>query len=97
MNGNKSFAGERLSRLIGVIQRNYPGFMREGARAAIFFTAFFCGSLSSLFFDISPAWAWLPWLIAAFVTHILCEQLYRRYVFAWYESQLRFFEEEDEM
>lgn len=94
MNENKWPAGERLSRLILMIQRNYPSFIKEGTRAAIFLTAFLCGSLSSLFFDISPSWAWLLWLISAFVTHTLCEQLYRKYVFSWYESHLRFVDED---
>jgi hypothetical protein len=77
----------------------YPSFIREGARACVFFTAFLLGSLSSLFFDMSPYWGWLLWLIAAFVSHVICEQLYRRHVFAWYEANLRFanlrFEDED--
>lgn len=94
MNENKSFEQGKLSRFITIMQENYPSFIREGARACIYFTAFLLGSLSSLFFDLSPTWAWLLWLIAAFVTHMLCEQLYRRYVFSWYEAHLRFVDEE---
>lgn len=85
----------RLWGLITDVVRRYDMFIREGERAVIFFTAFLCGSLASLLFDILPAWAWILWLIAALGTHMLCEQLYRRLVFSWYESNLRFYEEEE--
>jgi hypothetical protein len=94
MKENRSFDESKLSGLISTIQEKYPGFIREGARACIFLTAFLLGSLSSLFFDMSPYWGWLLWLIAAFVSHVICEQLYRRHVFAWYEANLRFVDED---
>jgi hypothetical protein len=94
MNEKKSSDESKLLGLILTIQEKYPSFIREGARACVFFTAFLLGSLSSLFFDMSPYWGWLLWLIAAFVSHVICEQLYRRHVFAWYEANLRF-EDED--
>ena len=94
MKENRSFDESKLSGLISTIQEKYPGFIREGARACIFLTAFLLGSLASLFFDISPYWGWLLWLIAAFVSHVICEQLYRRHVFAWYEANLRFVDED---
>jgi hypothetical protein len=94
MNEKKSSDENKLLGLILTIQEKYPSFIREGARACVFFTAFLLGSLSSLFFDMSPYWGWLLWLIAAFVSHVICEQLYRRHVFAWYEANLRF-EDED--
>ena len=94
MKKNRSFDESKLSGLISTIQEKYPGFIREGARACIFLTAFLLGSLASLFFDISPYWGWLLWLIAAFVSHVICEQLYRRHVFAWYEANLRFVDED---
>jgi hypothetical protein len=94
MKENRSFDGSKLSGLISTIQEKYPNFIREGARACIFFTAFLLGSLASLFLDMSPYWGWLVWLVAAFVSHIICEQLYRRHVFAWYEANLRFEDEE---
>ncbi len=94
MKENRSFDESKLSGLISTIQEKYPGFIREGARACIFLTAFLLGSLAGLFFDISPYWGWLLWLIAAFVSHVICEQLYRRHVFAWYEANLRFVDED---
>ena len=94
MKENRSFGDSKLAGLISTIQEKYPGFIREGARACIFFTAFLLGSLASLFLDISLYWGWLIWLVAAFVSHVICEQLYRRHVFAWYEANLRF-EDED--
>ena len=94
MKENRSFDGSKLSEFISTIQEKYPSFIREGARACIFFTAFLLGSLASLFLDMSPYWGWILWLIAAFVSHVICEQLYRRHVFAWYEANLRF-EDED--
>jgi len=94
MKENRSFEDSKLAGLISTIQEKYPGFIREGARACIFFTAFLLGSLSSLFLDMSPYWGWILWLIAAFVSHVICEQLYRRHVFAWYEANLRFVDED---
>ena len=94
MKENRSFDESKLLGLISTIQEKYPGFVREGARACIFFTAFLLGSLSGLFFDVSLYWGWLFWLIGAFVSHIICEQLYRRHVFAWYEANLRFVDED---
>lgn len=94
MKENRFFEESKLSGLISTIQEKYPGFIREGARACIFLTAFLLGSISSLIFDISPYWGWLLWLIAAFVSHVICEQLYRRHVFAWYEANLRFVDED---
>lgn len=94
MKENRSSDESKLLGLISTIQEKYPGFIREGARACIFFTAFLLGSLSSLFFDIFPYWGWLLWLIAAFVAHVVCEQLYRKYVFSWYEANLRFVDED---
>lgn len=94
MKENRSFDESKLSGLISTIQEKYPVFIREGARACIFLTAFLLGSLSSLFFDMSPYWGWLLWLIAALVSHVICEQLYRRHVFAWYEANLRFVDED---
>ena len=94
MKENRSFDESKLSGLISTIQEKYPGFIREGARACIFLTAFLLGSISGLFFDMSPYWGWLLWLIAAFVSHVICEQLYRRHVFAWYEANLRFVDED---
>ncbi len=94
MSKNGFSTGSKLSRLVSLVQEKYPGFIREGTRACIFLTAFLFGGLSSLLFDFSPYWAWLLWLIAAFITHVVCEQLYRRYVFAWYEANLRFIDED---
>ena len=94
MKENKSFDGSKLSEIISTIQEKYPNFIREGARACIFFTAFLLGGISSLFLDMSLYWGWPLWFIAAFVSHIICEQLYRRHVFAWYEANLRFVDED---
>ena len=94
MNEKKTVGESKLLELVSTIQEKYPSFIREGARACVFFTAFLLGSLSSLFFDMSPYWGWLLWLVAAFVSHVITEQLYRRHVFAWYEANLRF-EDED--
>ena len=94
MNEKKTLGESKLLGLVSTIQEKYPSFIREGARACVFFTAFLLGSLSSLFFDMSPYWGWLLWLVAAFVSHVITEQLYRRHVFAWYEANLRF-EDED--
>jgi hypothetical protein len=94
MNEKRSSDGSKLWGLILTIQEKYPSFIREGARACVFFTAFLLGSMASLFFDMSPYWGWLLWLIAAFVAHVICEQLYRRHVFAWYEANLRFVDED---
>ena len=94
MKENRSFDGDKLSEIISTIQEKYPNFIREGARACIFFTAFFLGGISSLFLDMSLLWGWPLWLIAAFVSHVICEQLYRRHVFAWYEANLRFVDED---
>ena len=94
MNEKKTVGESKLLGLVSTIQEKYPSFIREGARACVFFTAFLLGSLSSLFFDMSPYWGWLLWLVAAFVSHVITEQLYRRHVFAWYEANLRF-EDED--
>jgi hypothetical protein len=94
MKEDRSFEGSKLSRFISTIQERYPSFIREGARACIFLTAFLLGSLASLFLDISPYWGWLLWLIAAFVSHVISEQLYRRHVFAWYEDNIRFVDDD---
>jgi hypothetical protein len=75
MNEKGSSYESKLLGIISTIQEKYPSFIREGARACVFFTAFLLGSLSSLFFDMSPYWGWLLWLIDAFVSHVMCVQL----------------------